>query len=283
MKSKKKTSRVSVVGRVGVAVGVGAVILAAAAYFTGLVGGHPKLEGEPASAKVESKAGPSDTVDLTEKQVASIKVEPVGERLFAVEKGAVGNIDYNQDMAVQVFTNYQGRINGLFAKVGDDVKKDQILFTIDSPDLLQAESTLIAADGVLLMTTRVLNRQKALFEAKAAAQKDVDQATSDQQTAEGALLAARNAVSVFGKTEAEIDRVVAQRKVDFDADCLKPDHRTCHGPQRGARALRPAGQSAGTLHRCRSLDQMDVCQCDRERHPILPPRAAGAGQGHGLS
>ncbi len=82
---KKKTSRVNVVGRVGVAVGVGAVILAAAAYFTGLVGGHPKLEGEPASAKVESKAGPSDTVDLTEKQVASIKVEPVGERLFAVD------------------------------------------------------------------------------------------------------------------------------------------------------------------------------------------------------
>ena len=111
MESKEKTSRVSVVGRVGVAVGVGAVILAAAAYFTGLVGGHPKLEGEPASAKVESKAGPSDTVDLTEKQVASIKVEPVGERLFAVEKGAVGNIDYNQDMAVQVFTNYQGQIN----------------------------------------------------------------------------------------------------------------------------------------------------------------------------
>jgi cobalt-zinc-cadmium efflux system membrane fusion protein len=210
-----------VVGRVGVAVGVGAVILAAA-YFTGLVGGHPKLEGEPASAKVESKAGPSDTVDLTEKQVASIKVEPVGERLFAVEKGAVGNIDYNQDMAVQVFTNYQGRINGLFAKVGDDVKKDQTLFTIDSPDLLQAESTLIAADGVLLMQTRVLNRQKALFAAKAAAQKDLDQAVSDQQTAEGALLAARNAVSVFGKSEAEIDRVVAQRKVDSTLIVLSP-------------------------------------------------------------
>jgi len=61
------------------------------------------------------------------------------------------------------------------------VKKDQTLFTIDSPDLLQAESTLIAADGVLLMQTRVLNRQKALFAAKAAAQKDVDQAVSDRR------------------------------------------------------------------------------------------------------
>jgi cobalt-zinc-cadmium efflux system membrane fusion protein len=220
--SKKKTSRVIVVGRVGVAVGVGAVILAAAAYFTGLVGGHPKLAGEPASAKVETKAGPSDAVDLTEKQVASIKVEPVGEHLFSIEKGAVGNIDYNEDMAVQVFTNYQGRIIELFAKVGDDVKKGQTLFTIDSPDLLQAESTLIAADGVLQLTTRVLNRQKALFAAKAAAQKDVDQAISDQQTAEGALLAARNAVAVFGKTEAEIDRVVAQRKVDSTLIVLSP-------------------------------------------------------------
>ena len=91
---------------------------------------------------------------------------------------------------------------------------------IESEDLLQAESTLIAADGVLLMTTRVLNRQKA--PAKAAAQKDVDQAISDQQTAEGALLAARNAVAVFGKTEAEIDRVVAQRKVDSTLILLSP-------------------------------------------------------------
>jgi cobalt-zinc-cadmium efflux system membrane fusion protein len=216
MQLKNKASRV------GAAVGTGAIILAAAAYFTGLIGGHPKLSVDPASAKGdEANAGKpqadplaADTLELSDKQVASIKVEPAGEHLFVVEKGAIGNIDYDQDMAVQVFTNYQGRINGLFAKIGDDVKKDQILFTIDSPDLLQAESTLIAADGVLQLTTRAFNRQKALFAAKAAAQKDVDQATSDQQTAEGAFQAARNAVAVFGKTQAEIDRVVAQRKVD---------------------------------------------------------------------
>ena len=55
---------------------------------------------------------------------------------------------------MQVFTPYQGRIIGLFASLGDDVKKGQTLFTIDSPDLLQAESTLIAAAGVLELTTR---------------------------------------------------------------------------------------------------------------------------------
>jgi membrane fusion protein, heavy metal efflux system len=66
----------------------------------------------------------------------------------------------------------------------------------------------------LELTTRALKRQQALFAAKAAAQKDVDQAISDQQTAEGAPKAARDAVAVFGKTEAEVDRIVAQRKVE---------------------------------------------------------------------
>ena len=101
-----------------------------------------------------------DSVDLSDAQLASVKVEPVEERDFPVEKEAVGSIDFNEDMAVQVFTPYQGRIIALFAAVGDDVKKGQTLFTIDSPDLLQAESTLIAAAGVLELTTRNLARLK---------------------------------------------------------------------------------------------------------------------------
>jgi hypothetical protein len=37
------------------------------------------------------------------------------ERDFPVEKDAVGSIDFNEDMTVQVFTPYQGRIIALFA------------------------------------------------------------------------------------------------------------------------------------------------------------------------
>jgi cobalt-zinc-cadmium efflux system membrane fusion protein len=98
--------------------------------------------------------------------------------------------------------------------VGDDVKKGDTLFTIDSPDLLQAESTLLAAAGVLELQTRTLTRMKQLLKIGGVAQKDADQATSDQQTAEGNFKAARDAVRIFGKTDAEIDRVVADRKVD---------------------------------------------------------------------
>jgi membrane fusion protein, heavy metal efflux system len=157
---------------------------------------------------------PAQSVELTEKQMASVKVESVGEHDFPVVKTAVGSIDFDEDMTVQVFTPYQGRIISLFAKLGDDVKKGQTLFTIDSPDLLQAESTLIAAAGVLELTTRNLERLRELYKTRAIAQKDLEQAVSDQQTAEGALRAARDAVRIFGKSDTDIDQIIAKRLAD---------------------------------------------------------------------
>jgi cobalt-zinc-cadmium efflux system membrane fusion protein len=160
-----------------------------------------------------AKADP-DSVNLSEAQLSAVKVEPIATREFPTEKDSVGSIDFNEDMEVQVFTPYQGRIISLFADIGDDVKKGQTLFTIDSPDLLQAESTLIAAAGVLDLTTRNLTRLQELYATRAVSQHDLEQASSDQQTAEGNLRAARDAVRIFGKSDADVDRIVAQRIAD---------------------------------------------------------------------
>jgi len=175
-------------------------------------------------ATTSASAAPSDTgaaaphdpnsVDLSDAQLASVKVEPVAEHEFPVEKEAVGSIDFNEDMETQVFTPYQGKIIALYAAVGDDVKKGQTLFTIDSPDLLAAESNLIAAAGVLDLTDRNLKRMQELYATRAVSQATLEQAISDQQTAEGNLRAGRDAVRIFGKTDAEIDHIVAARLAD---------------------------------------------------------------------
>ena len=176
--------------------------------------GH-RAEAARVNAEHAAASAPErNSIDLSDTQLASVKVEPIEEREFPVEKEAIGSIDFDEDMAVQVFTPYQGRIIALYAAVGDDVKKGQTLFTIDSPDLLQAESTLIAAAGVLDLTTRNLARLRELYKSLAVSQHDLEQGTSDQQTAEGNLRAARDAVRIFGKTDAEIDRIVAERLAD---------------------------------------------------------------------
>jgi cobalt-zinc-cadmium efflux system membrane fusion protein len=201
---------------------VAALLVAIGGYFFVQFGGSPKsgLGAATTNANAQgapTRPGPSGglpSIDLSDSQLASVKVEPAGEREFPVEKESVGSIDFNEDMTLQVFTPYPGRIVALFAKVGDDVQKGQTLFTIDSPDLLQAESTMIAAAGVLDFTTRNLARLRELYKTRAVSQKDMEQAASDQQTAEGALRAARDSVRLFGKTDAEIDRIIAERKAD---------------------------------------------------------------------
>ena len=179
---------------------LGAILLAAPAF------------GNAAWSEPVPAAEAAVTISAT--QANAIKIEPAGEREFPQELRAAGSIDFNQELLTQVFTPYQGRLLKAFASAGETVQKDRTLFTVDSPDLLQAESTLIATSGVLELTNRALERQKNLFKESAAAQKDYEQSISDQQAAEGAYKAAREAVRVFGKTEADADRIAHERKID---------------------------------------------------------------------
>jgi cobalt-zinc-cadmium efflux system membrane fusion protein len=162
------------------------------------------------SAMSESEA----TVELSPSQLNSIKIEPVGSYLFPVEKEAVGNIDFNGYLSVQVFPPYQGTIIETLVELGAEVRKDQPLYTIKSPDLIQAESALIAAAATFELTTKELARAKDLNRTNGVSVRELEQATSEQQTAEGALKAARDAVRVFGKTDTEIDQMIASRKID---------------------------------------------------------------------
>ena len=202
--------------------------LVALLWGKGLIG---HAEGQAAKSDVaaapRSEQAPSigygeEAIDLSEKQARSLKFKPIGMHQFAVAKTAVGTIDFNENMLVQVSSQYQGKIIGAFYNVGDDVKQGDTLFTIDSPDLLQAESTLLAAAGVLELQRKTLARVSGLLKQGGAAQKDVDQSTSDQQTAEGNFKAAKDAVRIFGRLDEEIDRILIDRRVDSTLKVQSP-------------------------------------------------------------
>ncbi|MGA2428971.1 MAG: efflux RND transporter periplasmic adaptor subunit [Candidatus Acidiferrum sp.] len=162
------------------------------------------------------KAVPSEaSVELSASQLNSIKIAPVGSYLFPVEKETVGSVSFADDLSVQVYPSYQGKIMKSLAELGDEVQKGQPLYTIDSPDLIQAESTLIGAAATLELTSKELTRARDLYTTNVGVpQRELEQAVSDQQTAEGALKAARDAVRVFGKSESEMDQIIASRKID---------------------------------------------------------------------
>jgi cobalt-zinc-cadmium efflux system membrane fusion protein len=197
------------------AAAVAAAAITAAAIYWGL--GAKTASAASGTAASPATIGPtadSDTVQLSDSQLGSIKTAAVTERDFPTQKESVGSIDFNEDMNVQVFTPYQGRIIRTYAELGDDVKKGQLLFTIESSDFIAAQSSLIGAAATLDQTTSALERAKKLYAVHGIDQNDYEAAVAALQTAEGALRAARNAVAIFGKTEAQIDHIVAARQVE---------------------------------------------------------------------
>jgi membrane fusion protein, heavy metal efflux system len=179
--------------------------------------GQPTATKQGRSAPDSSQSAssqPKPTLELSGSQLNAIKIQPVSTYLFPVEREAVGDISFADNLSVQVYPPYQGKIIRSMVELGERVGKDQPLYTIESPDLIQAESTLIGAAATLDLTSKELDRAKELLGTNGVSERELEQATSDFLTAEGALKAARDGVRVFGKTEPEVDRIISTRKID---------------------------------------------------------------------
>jgi cobalt-zinc-cadmium efflux system membrane fusion protein len=159
-------------------------------------------------------------------QLTTATVEPLA---FRVQKAAIGQIAFNEDASTVVLTPFSGRVTKLIAKIGEVVKRGDPLFEIDSPEVVQAQTDLIAAvHGVekaksqLALSKSVLDRQTGLFADKATSRRELDQARNDNataesdfKTAEGSLRAARNRLRVIiGRDQDEVERVERERIVN---------------------------------------------------------------------
>lgn len=134
-------------------------------------------ESTAPSAPVGKKEKPA-AVNLSAEQLNTVKIAPAKSRSFPIEKTAVGSISFDEDPAVT-----------------------------------QAESTLVGAAATFDLTSKVLARVQGLGTSNGISQKELEQAISDQQTAQAALKAARDALRAQGKSDVEIDRMIATGRI----------------------------------------------------------------------
>lgn len=129
------------------------------------------------TASPATAAAPS--VKLAPSQLSAITIGQAQTYPFPVEREAVGSVNFDDD-----------------------------------PAIIQAESTLLAAAASYNLTRKELARVRSLGNTNGIAQKELDQATSDEQTAAAALRAARDAVRALGKSEAQIDRMIKSGRIE---------------------------------------------------------------------
>jgi cobalt-zinc-cadmium efflux system membrane fusion protein len=191
---------------------MGAVTAAAvAALLCGALGACGAKDETPPAAKPAS--GPP-TVTLSSEQLQLISVARLGTQAFPEQTEAVGNIDFDQDRTVQVFTPYQGRIIQAFAQLGDNVRKGQPLYTVESPDLLAADTALISAEATETANRKALDRARKLQATQGISEQNVEAAISAEAGSNAALMSARAAMAVFGKSASEIDAVARRGRAD---------------------------------------------------------------------
>jgi len=213
--------------RIGVSASVAAIAISCA-----LMMGAPLLvaaDVKTADVAPTATQKSADSVRVTTEQMQHLSIVPVETDRFRVQKPAIGQIAFNDDMSTLVLTPFSGRVTRLIARVGDDVKRGDPLFEIDSPEVVQAQTDLIAAlhgleksKSQLALAKRVLDRQTSLLADKATAQREVDQARndyavaeSDLATSQGTLMAARNKLRVIvGRDRNEVERVERERSVN---------------------------------------------------------------------
>src|SRR4029450_13263654 len=144
----------------------------------------------------------ADFLRVVPDQMHQLEIVKARTYAFRAQTSAIGQIGYNEDASTVVLTPFSGRVTRLIAKLGDTVKRGDPLFEIDSPEVVQAQTDLIAAlQGVekakaqLVLAKSVLDRQVNLLSGRATAQREVDQARNEHAAAESDFATAQGALT----------------------------------------------------------------------------------------
>jgi len=202
--------------------------ISAAAYWL-YAKPNGKVETESKAAAAEEKL-PADVVTASDSELKQITVEPVVERAIDIEQETTGKVAFNEDRQTPVFTPYAGRVIEVLANKGALVKQGQPLLVIESPDLVVAANDLSAARAdqerakiALDAAQKIADRSRTLFEKEAVAAKDLQQAEFDLarskeelRRAQAAVAVAESKLSLFGKSQREIEHLEIQPASNID-------------------------------------------------------------------
>lgn len=140
---------------------------------------------------------------LEDSGVVRIKAAPLQQRL-AIE----GEIAFDGERTVPVYSPYTGRVIATFAESGSEVAKGGRLLEVEATESAQARSDAVAARaavesaGAQAETAQATEaREQALYTVGAAALKDWQQSRTDLAVARGTLAAAQGA---FAAAEAKL-------------------------------------------------------------------------------
>jgi cobalt-zinc-cadmium efflux system membrane fusion protein len=165
---------------------IGAIFLCAASlsYFAGpraVLAANPNPSDAAGPAIV--RQGDKLTVPANSPLRSRLIVSPVNSSTAAHAISLPGIVEADPARTVNILPPLTGRLIELKVKLGDDVKRGQLLAIVSSPDLDQAYSDVDKARDTLDLAHKALDRARGVHDAGANAVKDFEQANSNYEQA----------------------------------------------------------------------------------------------------
>lgn len=148
-------------------------------------------EGSPLLARLEVAALAAQPVRRTLETPAEVQADPA--------------------RMARVTPPLQGRVVDLRVHFGETVTQGQALLTMDSPDLVAAQTDYLRARSALAQADRTLARQRDLASHGVTAQREVEQAATDRDLAAGELRRAELRLHLLGIDAGSLGRPLTVR------------------------------------------------------------------------
>jgi cobalt-zinc-cadmium efflux system membrane fusion protein len=162
---------------------------------------------------------PSGEAWLTPQQVQNggIRIAPVADQDVGGAIVTSGRISFDDLRVAHIFSPVTGRVVRIEAQAGQRVKKGQTLAVIESPDVGTAFSDLAKANADLEAAERDYRRQKDLYDAHAASQRDFEAALDNAQKAKAELSRAQKKAQLL-RRGGDADAVTQEYKLSSPID-----------------------------------------------------------------
>ncbi len=131
-----------------------------------------------------------------------------GQRDDRPELHTTGVINPNVEKSIPVVSLASGRVVAIYAKIGDDVKKGQLLLKVLSNDIAAAFQTYLQAKADEALASKQLDRSKLLLDHGAISQSDYEVAADTENKAKVALDVSKQQLRTIGGDPDHEDPVI---------------------------------------------------------------------------
>lgn len=151
----------------------------------------------------ETKADTASLFTLPADQIAHLQIASAARGSLPRVLRFTGSVAYNALATTPVFSAAGGPVREILVMPGDMVRAGQPLLTVNSPDYSQARSTYLKAKDALALADKNYKRAQDLFEHKAIAERDVQQAESDRDQAQADVESSTDVLRALGVSDPE--------------------------------------------------------------------------------